>query len=328
MVVHLAESPAIEEWPAWQVEMQAIAATLEVPLRIRFIGAKPSVIVAILLLGVLVWHGGCPVRRAGPTTLSPGSSALPTGLAEIGASGLRPLGVNAHGCMEFENVKDGTILVQIPGGSFQMGGDGREWEKPIHSETVPSFFMARVPVTNAQFRRFVTATGHLTEGDRQEFASQWGEQVPVVCVNWNDAQAYCAWAGLRLPSETEWEYAARGSQSLVYPWGNVWEDHRCHSSVGGRLESAGRPAPVGSYPLGASPFGCLDMAGNVWQWTSSWLEAYPGSSFSCNVYGHQYRVKRGGAWTNNESMTFRAACRTGGRLSCRVSGFRCARDLP
>ena len=298
----------------------------------RLVDVRFCVVVAILLLGILMGLGGCHPRRGGPTPsptiFSHGSVSSFPQPAYVCPPGLRTLGPNVQGCEEYENVKDGTVLVQIPSGTFQMGSNEREVEKPVHIVTVPSYFMARVPVTNTQFLRFVSATSYTAKRNWQEFASKWGEQAPVVRVSWDDARAYCAWAGLRLPSETEWEYAARGPQSLIYPWGNSWEDGRCHSSVGGRLESAGGVAPVGSYLSGASPFGCLDMAGNVWQWTSSWLEAYPGSTFSCNAYGHKCRVLRGGCWNGNEPTAFRAAARNGGISGDHSYGFRCARSAP
>ena len=239
--------------------------------------------------------------------------------------GLRFVGKNARGFEEYENLEDGTVLIKIPGGTFTMGSNDREDEKPPHRVTLPACLLARVPVTNSQFARFVSATSHDAGSDWKQYASEWGEQAPVVCVSWNDATAYCTWAGLRLPTEEEWEYAARGPQSLVYPWGNAWDPSRCRNSEG----SNGRTDPVGSFPSGASPFGCLDMTGSVWQWTSSWYDRYPGNTTSHDMFGQKVRVLRGGAWGNYGPTLFRGAYRDGVVPVDRYinNGWRCARTL-
>ena len=222
------------------------------------------------------------------------------------------------------------MLVRIPGGTFQMGSNEYDAEKPVHAVTLPTYLMARVPVTNAQFARFVSATRHDAGSKWRHYASKWGDQAPVVCVTWFDATAYCAWAGLRLPTEAEWEYVARGPQSLSYPWGNEWDASRCRNSVGGSWGAAGSAASVGTYPSGASPFGCLDMAGNVWQWTSSWYDGYPGSTHHDGSFGQINRVLRGGSWYDNIPSLFRGAYRDAGDpvLRHNYCSFRCARGAP
>jgi len=158
----------------------------------------------------------------------------------------------------------------------------------------------------------------------------------VVCVNWDQAQAYCAWVGGRLPSEAEWEYAARGPESLDYPWGKAFDPHRLNAcDVNCGLERADAaadddhayPAPVGSYPSGASWVGTLDMAGNVWEWVIDWYGNYlPGDE--TNPPGPpsgNSRVVRGGAWAST-SYAARSAYRGWGapQKASTVAGFRCA----
>lgn len=121
-------------------------------------------------------------------------------------------------------------------------GDGDE--QPPHSVTLAPYWIGKVPVTNAQFRRFVSATGHRAAGDWSQYERKWGAQAPVVDVSWHDANAYCQWAGLRLPTEAEWEFAARGTDGRAYPWGNKRDASRCRNSVGTSSEGA---TSVGSY---------------------------------------------------------------------------------
>ena len=239
---------------------------------------------------------------------------------------------------------DGTQLMLVPAGDFQMGSSPKvaeaAWQKvkqdmsledllvetPGHPVQVSSFYLGRTEVTCAQFRAFVQATGYDAGEGWKTAAAQWGEQSPVVSVSWNDARAYCDWAGLRLPSEEEWERAA-GSAS--WPWGDVWQADACRSSVGGAYRSATGPCPVGSFPQGASHVGCLDMAGNVCEWTDSRLSAYPGNQRNNANYARDVRVVRGGSWRDNSEVYLRNADRWWQTPDQRNDGmgFRCARDL-
>jgi formylglycine-generating enzyme required for sulfatase activity len=160
----------------------------------------------------------------------------------------------------------------IPGGVFEMGrADGDEYEKPAHQVTVAPFFMDRTEVTNEEYQRFVAATDHRTPPHWPDGSFPESDaKLPVVNVSWDDANTYAKWANKRLPTEAEWEFAARGTDGRIYPWGNTWNSSASNAghNVGGRISK------VGSFPNGASPFGVLDMCGNVWEWTASSLKNY------------------------------------------------------
>jgi formylglycine-generating enzyme required for sulfatase activity len=128
---------------------------------------------------------------------------------------------------------------------------------------------------------------------------------PVTDTDWYDADAYCRWAGKRLPTEEEWEKAARGPNGQVWPWGNQHDVARANTLESGRDWAE----PVGSHPEGISPYGVYDMAGNVWEWTSSWYQAYPGNQLQRSAYGEKQRVARGGSWHTPLSPFARSAHR-------------------
>jgi len=181
----------------------------------------------------------------------------------------QPLGPNQR-----LNVRDGSILVLVPEGSFQMGEEAvraRPDEKPVQRLALPAYWIGLHEVTNAQFQRFVAETGYPAGPRWEDHARMWGGQAPVLGVSWKDAQAYCRWAGLRLPTEAEWEKAARGTDGRQYPWGDSWDPDRAWWQDTSEV----RAHDVGSLPQGASPFGCLDMAGNVAEWCSSRYRPYP-----------------------------------------------------
>jgi len=161
----------------------------------------------------------------------------------------------------------------VPAGEFLMGSDDQhDREKPRHTVNLPAFYIAKTPVTNEQYKVFVDATGHRPPSHWQNGQISKGkEQHPVVNVSWRDAVAFCTWAGVGLPSEAQWEKAARGTDGRLYPWGNQPPtDKLCNFND--RVKAT---TPVDNYPAGASPYGCLDMAGNVWEWTSSLYQGYP-----------------------------------------------------
>lgn len=217
-------------------------------------------------------------------------------------------------------------MVQVRGGTFTMGVDYISGdEKPPHPVTVATFYLGKCEVTNARYREFVKATGYHVSDSWESYAEQWGDNAPVVNVSWTDAMCYCYWAGYRLPTEAEWEYAARGSEGRKYPWGNDWDAERAvHSG-----NSGSRAQPVGSRPSGASWCGCLDLAGNVWEWCSTAHHPYPYSASDEREDGSgiEKRVCRGGSWSyGGENVccgAYRCYVAPVGRLN--LIGFRVAR---
>jgi len=226
---------------------------------------------------------------------------------------------------------DGAIMVRIPAGSFTMGtplGVGESDEDPQHTIYLDEYYVDKYEVTNRQYRQFCEETQHEQPKD-PGFAGLPDYFVecpdyPVVNVTWNDAVAYCEWAGKRLPTEAEWEKAARGSDVRKYPWGSEEPDATRANFTG----QNGRTTKVGSYPEGASPCGVLDMAGNVWEWCSDRYDrGYYAHSQRDNPAGSEsgsLRVTRGGSWDCTPNY-LRCAYRLGCDPSVRNNalGFRC-----
>ena len=201
-----------------------------------------------------------------------------------------------------------------------MGSDPRDAAPPFANErpqqqlALAAFRISRVPITNQQYQRFVLATRHPAPGhwlDGQPTAGT--EQFPVTYISWNDAQAFCAWAGVRLPSEAEWEKAARSEDGRWWPWGDALPDGtRCHfnGQAQGVAPASQSVLPVGTFPLGASAYGVLDLAGNVWEWTNSLFRRYPyrpdDGRESLSAPGT--RVVRGGSY-NHDLRQIRCAAR-------------------
>jgi len=274
------------------------------------------------------------------------------------------------------NPKDGAEMVLVPAGEFLMGTseqqlaawlaahptDEREWfadELPQRSVYLDAYYIYKTEVTVAQYRRFCQATGRQMA---PEPSWGWQDAHPIVNVTWADATAYADWAGVALPTEAQWEKAARGTDGRLYPWGNAWPppvkagnfaDEACKRSgeymggwtfIDGYDDGYAETAPVGSFPAGASPYGVLDMAGNVWEWCADWYDpSYYKTAPTRNPSGAPAgvasevlpgvavtgRVVRGGSWPPGGPRYFRCAS----RLSCGPAdraddcGFRCARGL-
>ncbi|MBI1930893.1 formylglycine-generating enzyme family protein [Candidatus Poribacteria bacterium] len=253
--------------------------------------------------------------------------------------------------LERINPKDGAAMVYIPEGKFIMGTSDaqidtllkrfpdwdRSWfngEKPQHRVYLDGYWIYKHEVTVAQYRKFCRETGH-----RMPNAPSWGwhDDHPIVDVTWYDAAAYCQWAGVALPTEAQWEKAARGTDGRIWPWGNEWDKSKCNSYESG-IE---KTSPVGSYPSGASPYGLMDMAGNVLEWCmDEWDSGFYAKSSSNNpvagrlisfVNNNFTNVKtdrslRSGCWLLNPCIV-RVANRYNlfnptNSLNC--LGFRCA----
>ncbi len=212
-------------------------------------------------------------------------------------------------------------LILIPAGTFTMGSNKRATdEKPAHKVYLEAYYIGKYEVTNAayyEFWRSLKTEKHTPEsfphlshiGDWPARAKQFPNH-PVVGVSWQDAKAYAAWRGVRLPTEAEWEKAARGYTDRIWPWGNARERYANTSAKDDGYED--RIAPVGSFPKGKSYYGVLDMAGNVWEWTADWYsDAYYFNSPKRNPTGPavgSWRVIRGGSWIDTLtrcSTTFR-----------------------
>lgn len=254
-------------------------------------------------------------RTAALPSPSPSHSAPPSEAAVAGA--------------EITNPKDGMVLVTIPGDSYAVGSDiGDADERPAADVRLKPYAVGKYEVTNAQYARFVHATGHKSAGDWKAGRVKWGDLAPVVNISWKDANAYCAWAGLRLPTEAEWETAARGWKGHKYVWGDTWASGLCRNGVG---VAADGPSVVGSHPRDVSPLGCLDMAGNVSEWTHSQYIEYPYDPWDGreSASGSEDRSVRGGAWDEDVPSSFRSSYRGGQSPSYNGSntGFRCAKSL-
>ncbi len=225
-------------------------------------------------------------------------------------------------------------MVYIPEGEFTMGGNSRDAEKPVHKVYLSAFYIDKYEVTADEYTACVNAgvcNKQPGTGENCNYGEAERGNHPINCVTWYDAYAYCRWEGKRLPTEAEWEKAARGTDGWEYPWGD--EEATCSYAVmndGGKGCGTNRTWPVGSKPEGASPYGVMDMAGNVWEWGMDWYdENYYKNSPDRNPEGPdsgKYRVFRGGSW-NYPHYRQRAADRSGylpGKNFDFV-GFRCAR---
>jgi formylglycine-generating enzyme required for sulfatase activity len=242
---------------------------------------------------------------------------------------------------------DGMVMVYVPAGEFMMGSpdsQGQDDEHPQHKVTLDAYWIDQTEVTNNMYARCEGAnrcTPPQSKGSfsRSEYYGEYAyADYPVINVNWEQAAAYCEWAGRELPSEAQWEYAARGPQGFTYPWGNSFscrygnfddEKKKDEDMVEGGKNCDGQAetAPVGSFREGTSPFGVMDMAGNVWEWVADWYGDYSSNSV-INPTGPkmgEFRVARGGSWNNSEN-----GLRTADRIrewpntADYMLGFRCA----
>jgi len=221
------------------------------------------------------------------------------------------------------------VMNEIPAGPFVMGTDaGVPDEGPKHEVDVPAFQIDRFEVTNKDFETFVTVTGYTSDAEKNGAKRSWKDEYgegedshPVVRVTFNDAAAYCEWLGKRLPTEAEWEKAARGPENTKYPWGDEWDATQANGKDSGLRGTA----TVGSYP--ANGYGLHDIAGNVWEWTADWYEAYPENIVQDDFYGEQFRVVRGGGWFEEDTMlvSYNRNAADPNKTANDDLGFRCAK---
>lgn len=221
-------------------------------------------------------------------------------------------------------------MVFIPAGDFTMGTNDW-WPKssPEHKRYIDAFYIDKYEVTNARYKAFVNAANyqvpdHWINGKIPEGRAKH----PVVFVNWFDADAFCKWEGKRLPTEAEWEKAARGTDKRIFPWGDKFDKNMGNTPQYGK----GNTMPVGSFENGKSPYGAYDMAGNVFEWTEDWFKPYPGNTHSDENYGERFKVVRGGSWYDCTSYKCGISSPTYNRIFFNQQttndafGFRCAID--
>ena len=249
------------------------------------------------------------------------AAILTVGLVGAAAPGNRsPVGVTPS------ERTDEVEMVTVPAGEFLMGSDAPEAdvdERPASRIFVDAFWIDRIEVSNARHARCVE-NGACSPPVTGSYTDPMKADLPVSLVSWAQALAYCRWVGKRLPTEAEWEKAARGTDGRGYPWGNAFEGDRANAGY------THGPVAVGSYPEGASPYGALDMAGNVWEWTSSLYRPYPYDPRDGreDLTAREARVNRGGSWHYGawyNRTTYRA---TADQTYRRIAdlGFRCARS--
>jgi prepilin-type N-terminal cleavage/methylation domain-containing protein/prepilin-type processing-associated H-X9-DG protein len=258
---------------------------------------------------------------------------------------------DGHVALQYElymkNPKDNADIIFLPAGSFTMGGDNgtiandpnNSNQNPAHTVNLSAYYVYRTEVTVAQYQAFCTATSRAMPSPpgSTEFTPAWTswsghDNYPIVRVSWNDAVAYATWANAALPTEAQWEYAARGSGNKQWPWGDTWSDNKCANYI--TCSNSGTKA-VGSYPAGNSPCGAQDMAGNAMEWCADRYDAnYYSSSPSSNPTGPtsgSNRVVRGGNWVHYPgSYLFRCARRDNSaptNFNCNT-GFRCVLAAP
>ncbi len=207
-------------------------------------------------------------------------------------------------------------MVHVQAGEFIIGWDKEDKTVKI---SMGAFYIDKYEVTNDDYKKFVDATGHRApkHPGKSEYNIWEGNNFPpglarhpVVNVSWADAVAYARWSGKRLPSETEWEKAARGTDGRLYPWGNRFERNNCNSSESKRRGTS----PVGNYPYGASPYGCFDMAGNACEWTSTLYDTK-----------HKWHLACGGSWKDGGGRVTTVA-RSNPITASPTVGFRCVKD--
>jgi serine/threonine-protein kinase len=308
---------------------------------------KHSVPTWVWVLGIIVLVGGgiglaLPTGTLSPPPVTSAFTATPT--QSMNATPLPSPTEEGLGDT-WTRLADGMVMVYVPAGEFEMGGtEGKNDEQPMHTVALDGFWIDRTEVTNAQYERCVadgdcSLPGWAVSHTRDlYYGNNTYADYPVIYVRWTQAMNYCAWAGARLPTEAEWEYAARGTQEFIYPWGDEFDgtrlnycDANCEFDWADKTVDDGYAdtAPVGSYPGGASWCGTLDLAGNVWEWTADWYGDYH-VGVQTNPLGQatgDHKVLRGASWGDNSSGVYCAVrLKHGTVYGSDHVGFRCARS--
>jgi serine/threonine-protein kinase len=226
----------------------------------------------------------------------------------------------------------GVFMRLVPAGEFIMGNDdGNPDERPAHKIYIVAFYIDKYEVTNILYKMCVDASACLpprkisSDTRPSYYGNSQFDNYPVIYVNWNQAKTYCEWRGTRLPSEAEWEKAARGIDGRTYPWGEGIDKTRANYYSNGDNNLSDTTA-VGSYESGKSPFGVYDMVGNVWEWVADWYDVYPGGDLNANSdFGQKYRVLRGGVWNPIDTVIHSTLRGISYPVDENASiGFRCA----
>ena len=216
------------------------------------------------------------------------------------------IGLGAFGALKVE----AEDMILIPEGPFIMGSseadilwaakhfhsESLDWyrdETPAHTVSLPDFKIDKYEVSVGKYRLYMEATGKPAPREFVNVRLNHPLQ-PVVSVSWHEAKDYCLWSKKRLPTELEWEKAARGKDKRYYPWGN--KPDALNANVRGKGDNYRNTSPVGKFPEGASPYGVMDMSGNVWEWTENWYQPHPGNEHSNDLYGERFKVIKGGSW--------------------------------
>ena len=223
-------------------------------------------------------------------------------------------------------------MVLIPAGEFAMGSDlGQDDEQPVHHVSLKAFYLDVYEVTVSHFAAFLHSQKADPPFKWKEALTGNQDNKPVIGVNWFDARDYCLWVGKRLPTEAEWEMAARGTEGRTYPWGSI-PPTKAHANAGQTLwQGYDTLSNVGRYELGKTPEGAYDLAGNLWEWVADWYDpVYYQFTPRDNPTGPTrgpLRALRGGAW-NNDAKSIRSANRAAYAPDARRNdvGFRCAKD--
>ncbi|MBS1791783.1 MAG: SUMF1/EgtB/PvdO family nonheme iron enzyme [Acidobacteria bacterium] len=259
--------------------------------------SRAPLLIGLVVILAVVAALGAWLLGGSEKTESPSTAATTT--SQNTSTGVAPSSGNNQ--FPQQAAPDGMVLVIK--GVFRMGrDDGKENEAPAHVVSLDAFYISKTEVTNEEYQAFVTQTGHTAPPSWNGGAFSAGsEKLPVTDVTWEDANDFAKWAGKRLPTEAEWEYAARGlNPDNLYPWGLKWMDGAANVMKDGA--GLNQLSPVGQFASGASPFGALDMVGNAWEWTASDYKEYPGGKIKLPDGGYKnLKVIRGGTFDTNFS---------------------------